>query len=214
MVSVARRRRLAGVEWHRVHDLSPDDVVDVAGLRVTSASRTAFDVAGSFAPARLKHLLQFGVTEGKFTLAEVGVVLDRLRRQGKPGVMALEAGLDALDGRPLSRSELEDHLDKVIAFAQLPAPAHEFPLPSLSGVSGFVDRCWETLRWIVEADGRRWHSRRQQMAVDIDRANGAAALGFLTTRLMWEHLVHDPHGTAALLRMIFEDRQRMIGRFS
>jgi hypothetical protein len=214
VLSVARRHRLPDVEWHRVHDLAAEDVIAMSGLRVTSAARTAFDVAGEFAAARLQHLVQFGVTEGKFTLAEVGVVLGRLRRQGKRGVLMLETCLDALDGRPLSRSELEDRLDTVIALAGLPAPEHEFPLPSMNGTTGFVDRCWEALRWIIEADGRRWHSRRQQMALDLDRTNGAAALGYLTTRLMWEHVVHDPWGTARLLRTIFEERQRTIGGIS
>ncbi|MFM7064260.1 MAG: hypothetical protein ACKO04_12320 [Actinomycetes bacterium] len=214
VLSVARRHSLEDVEWHRVHDVSPDDVVHISGLPVTSAARTAFDVAGVFGAVRLQHLLEHGVTERKFTLAEVGVVRARLRRQGKRGVVRLETCLDALDGRPVSRSELEDRLDDVIARAGLPAPEHEFPLPSPAGTVGFVDRCWAALRWIVEADGRRWHARRLQMAVDADRTNGAAALGYLTTRLMWEHLVHDPHGTALLLRAIYEERLRSVGRLS
>lgn len=212
-LSVARRHSLPNVTWHRVDDLAPEDVVDVHGLRVTSPPRTAFDVAGVFGAVRLQRLLEHGVNEGKFTLAEVGVVLGRLRRQGKRGVVMLETCLDALDGRPMSRSELERLLDIVIEMAGLPTPEHEFPLPSIDGTVGFVDRCWPLLRWIVEADGRRWHARRQQMAADMHRSNSAAALGYLTTRLMWEHVVHDPRGTATLLRSIYEERLQLVDRF-
>lgn len=214
VLSVARRHSLPGVEWHRVRDLVPTDVVDLGGLRATSPARTAFDVAGVFSPARLGHFLEHGVNIRAFTLAEVGVVLGRVRRQGKRGVLRLESCLDALDGQPVSRSALEHLLDTVIALADLPPPEHEFPLPSTVGTAGFVDRCWPELRWIVEADGRRWHSRRNQMAADADRTNGAAALGFLTTRLMWEHLQHDPAGTAELLRAIHAERTRIARSFS
>lgn len=88
---------------------------------------------------------------------------------------------------------------------------HEHPLPGRGVVEGFVDRCWPEVGLIVEADGRRWHERRQQMQRDADRTLEAQAVGYETSRVMWERVVHDPEGTATLLRSIFDARAALHG---
>jgi hypothetical protein len=44
------------------------------------------------------------------------------------------------------------------------------------------------------------------MRADADRSNEAAALGYLTTRLLWEHMDHDIYAAAKLLRQIYDER--------
>ena len=156
---------------------------------------------------RLREIVEQGLLERKFTATELACVLDRVRRRGKPGVATTEQVLDLVGpGVDLPHSELERLLDLAIRLAGLPSPVHEFPLPTISGRRGFVDRCWPEARWIVEVDGRRWHGRHQQMRADADRSNEAAAFGYLTTRLLWEHLDHDIYGAARLLRQIYNER--------
>ena len=66
-------------------------------------------------------------------------------------------------------------------------------------------------RLIVEADGRRWHARREQALLDATRSLEAAAKGYETTRLLWEHLAHDPVTTAGLLREVHDLRLERFG---
>lgn len=186
---------------------TPVDVHDVAGLRVTTPARTAVDLAGVVGPGALKLLVEEGVVERRFTLSEVAVVLDRTRRQGKRGVRNLCDVLDLLGpGDGIPRSELERLLDPVLVLAGLPPALHEHPLPGSGDLVGFVDRCWPDARLIVEADGRRWHERRQQQLRDRERDLLAMEAGWIVVRLMWEHLSGDPVGTAARLRRIHDER--------
>lgn len=136
-------------------------------------------------------------------------MLDSLRRPGKRGVRSLGRALDQVGpGDTLPRSELEALLDRVIELSGLPAPLHEQPLPSFGGLAGFVDRTWPEARLIVEADGRRWHTRQQDIARDHDRTLEAARHGYLTLRLIWERLRNDPLETAQALVEVHDGRLR------
>lgn len=208
-----RRHAPPDVRWHRMTDLAAVDVHHVAGLPVTRPARTAVDLAGTLGPASLKLLIEEGVVERRFTLSEVAVVLDRTRRQGKRGVRKLCEVLDLLGpGDGIPRSELERLLDPVLVLAELPAPLHEHPLPGLGDLVGFVDRCWPDARLIVEADGRKWHERRQQQLLDRERDLQAMEAGWVVVRLMWEHLAGDPRGTAERIRRIHDERIELLGR--
>ncbi|MFM7062704.1 MAG: hypothetical protein ACKO04_04310 [Actinomycetes bacterium] len=203
----ARQRDPDLATWHRSTDLQPGDIVRRDGLPVTTPARTVVDLGSVLRVARLRQVVEQGILERKFTAVEIACVLERVRRRGKPGVAVTEAVLDIVGpGTDIPHSELERLLDRAIQLAGLPPPVREFPLPSSTGTVGFVDRCWPEARWIVEADGRRWHGRHQQMRRDADRSNEAAALGYLTTRLLWEQLQHDVVAVARLLRSIYDQR--------
>jgi predicted transcriptional regulator of viral defense system len=203
-----RRHAPSGVRWRRVQDLDPGDVQTVNGLPITSGARTVVDLAAVCGNVRLRVVAEQALLERRCTVAELGCVLDRIRRRGKPGVQRMERVLDAIGpGTDVPRSELERLVDHVIHVAGLPVPVREHPLPSSRGRSGFVDRCWPDLKWIIEADGRRWHARHQQMVADADRTMEAQALGFDTTRVLWEHASADVDGTAARLHQVYEQRR-------
>ena len=202
-----------GVRLHRADDLCPDDVTKFDGLPVTKPLRTIVDLAGVLRIAPIRSLVDDVVTSKRFTLAEIGAAMDALRRRGKPGIALLSRVLDDQGpGDGMSRSELERLLDEVILLSGLPRPVHEYPLPGRGAMTGFVDRCWPEARLIVEADGRKWHTRREQMRRDASRSLEASAAGFETTRLLWEHLTHDPDGTASLLRAVYEQRRALLRR--
>jgi hypothetical protein len=199
------------VRWHRTKDVDPSDRTTLDGLPLTTPPRTIIDLAAVSAPARLRLLAEHAVLERRCTVAELGALLDRIRRSGKPGVRRMEHVLDAIGpGADLPRSELERLADHVIGLAGLPTPRYEHPLPNERGRSGFVDRAWDEAMLILEADGRRWHARHQQMLADADRTLSAQALGFETSRLLWEHCHHDAVGTAEILRQIYEGRIQLV----
>ena len=202
-----RRHGPAGVRWHRADDLLPEHYTYIDGLPVTTPLRTIFDLASVTHIASLRTLIAREITAGHLTVADLGAFLDTVRRRGKPGIAKLTRVLDELGpGRGLTNSELEQLLDDVIRRSGLPVPRPEYPLPGRGAVEGFVDRCWPEVRLIVEADGRRWHTRRGAMERDATRSLEAQAAGFDTTRLLWEHLSSDPENTARLLRAVYDDR--------
>ena len=213
MVGRDLRNGPVGLRLRRADDLLAEHVEQINGLPVTTLHRTIVDLAMTLHIASLRSLVTREITDGRVSAASLGASMDGLRRRGKPGVANLSRVLDDLGtGKGLPRSELERLLDDVIHLAGLPSPQHEYPLPGRGAVTGFVDRCWPDARLIVEADGRKWHSRRSQMERDATRSLEAQAAGFETTRLLWEHLRHDPHGTAELLRTVHEQRCLLLGQ--
>ncbi len=208
LVRGARGKPPPGIVWRRTVDLADDDIVTIEGLPpMTSPARTAVDMAALLSVTRLRRFVESGVVERRFTLAEVGAVLGRIRRSGKPGVRRMSDVLDDLGpGERMARSELERMGDRLIDLAGLPAPIHEHPLPNERGRAGFVDRFWPRAKWIVEFDGRSWHDRRQQRLADADRRLEAEALGYQTSQILWEHAVGDADRTVELLRSIHRSR--------
>lgn len=207
IVDRPRRHAPDGVVWHRLDDLDPGDVQVLHGLRVTRPARTVVDLAVVCSRSRLAEVVEDGIVKGLVDVAGVGSALGAVRRRGKPGVAKLCDVLDMLgSGEGVPRSELERLLDDVISLSGLPPPIHEHPLPSVQCLIGFVDRCFAEAHLIVEADGRKWHERRRNMARDSERDIEAARCGFLTTRMMWEHLTSDPKGMATSLVDIYRSR--------
>lgn len=207
IVDRPRRHATASATWHRLDDLAPSDLMVLDGLRVTTPARTFVDLAAVLRRGRYEQVLEDAIVRGLVTVAEVGAVLGRVRRRGKPGVALTEQTLDLLGpGEGLARSELEKLLDGAIDLARLPTPSSEHPLPSVQCLTGFVDRCYPEAKWIIEAGGRKWHERRRNMVRDADRDTEAARCGYLTTRRMWEHLSSDPDGEARALADIYAQR--------
>lgn len=206
-------RALPGTVRHRANDLDPSHTTVVRGLPVTTPARSIIDLAPLVSAARLAKILETAHVDKQCPVEAVAAMLDSLRRPGKRGVRALTAALDEVGpGEGMARSELEALLDHVIELSGLPAPLHEAPLPSSGSILGFVDRTWPDARLIVEADGRRWHTRRRDIARDHDRSLEAARHGYLTVRLIWERLRHDPAETAAALGDIHDGRIREFRR--
>ena len=195
--------------WHRLDDLIPSDIVRFGGLPVTSPARTAVDLAAVVRLKRLDRAIESMVLNRVTRLEDIGVVLHRIRRRGKPGVLALETVLDRLGPGPMViQSELEDLLDLAIRLTALPSPIREYPLPSTRNMTGFVDRCFVDAMLIVEADGRTYHQRRRDMEIDRLRDIEAARCGYLTLRLMHEHLKTDAAGMAEAILDVY--RQRLL----
>ncbi len=208
MVPGNRGHQPTGVRWYRRIDLLEEEVVRLPGLPpMTSPARTAVDLAATMHVARLRLFVEAGHVERRFRLAEVGTILDRVRRSGKHGVRNLAKVLDDLGpGDGIPRSHLERLGDDVIELAGLPAPQHEHPLPNLRGRTGFVDRCWPEAKLIVELDGRRWHDRFQQRLQDADRRLEAQVCGYETSEVLWEHATSDRQRTAEILATVYRRR--------
>lgn len=203
--------RIDGVVAHQISDLLPEHVTTLDGLPVTTIPRTIVDLAAVVSPLRLRGIVEDCKLERLTTPVDVGVCLASVARRGKPGVRKLTRVLDVFgDGKATSNSKLEDALFDVIVGAGLPMPVSQFPFPGRQFVKGCVDFAYPDVKLIIEADGRRWHTRIADIARDSERDGDAAEEGWQTLRLLYEHIVGDPTGTARRIRAVLEQRRNQL----
>ena len=196
------------VTFHQLVDVRPEHVEIIDGWPVTTPARTIVDLAAVVSRARLKVAVQHVVVERQASLGQIDRVLRDVRRRGKPGVRKAVAVLDELSGEPPPASELERRLHEVARMARLPI-VRQHVLPwAREPIVGVVDAAVLESRLILEADGRSWHARLEQMAHDRRRDREAAEAGWLTIRWVYDDLVHDPHDAARSLREIHRIRSR------
>lgn len=191
--------RIGDAVVHQIGDLFafPDQIVTAAsGLPVTTPARTFVDLSAVLRSGRLAYILEDAVASRKVTAEGVSEVLYRVARKGKPGVRKLVRALNAYKpGEPVPGSRLERKLLDLLRSAGEPLPSLQVPLPGRGALEGLVDFCYLPVKFILEVDGRRWHARISQMKKDHERDAQAAQAGFLTLRLLHEHIDGDPLGT-------------------
>lgn len=198
-----------GIQFHQLQDVRPHDIAVIDGLPVTTPTRTIIDLAAVISWTRLRLAVEHVVVERLSSFDKIALVLDDVRRQGKTGVSRLVSVLDHLDGEPPPASELERQLHRVAATAQL-AIVRQFPLPwTREPVLGVVDAAVIESKLILEADGRSWHARLEQMAHDRRRDRAAAEAGWQTLRWVHADLVNDIAEAARSLRAIHLVRTRV-----
>jgi Protein of unknown function (DUF559) len=112
------------------------------------------------------------------------------------------------------QSELEDRVFGLLAAAGLPAPARQFPLPGRGALTGLVDAAYPDVRLVIEADGRRWHTRIRDLRRDHLRDSEAARAGWQTLRFIYEEIVGDPDHVAATVADVRRVRSAQLGRMA
>lgn len=183
-------------------EVGAEDVTEVDGLRVTSLSRTAVDLAAT-APR-----------------ADAVVVADHIVHHGSPRLALLEAWLRAqpmrghrrardviafADGR--SESPLESLSRVSMHTGGVPQPDLQVQYSDVGGVIGRVDFAWPALELVGEADGdvkyldasvRGGRSVERVMLDEKIREDRLRALGLRVVRWRWS-TASDPKALAAHL---------------
>ena len=192
--------RVEGALVHQIDDLRPHHLTVIEGLSVSRPARAVVEVAATVGARRLGRVLDDLVFERRTSYAEVGVVLAEVARPGKPGVAALAAVLDERSEASVpGDSELERALFAALLGAGLPRPEAQRTLPGTGAVTGVVDAAYPDCRLILEADGRRWHTRVTDLRRDHERDAQAARAGWQTLRFLYEHITHDPDGVCSVV---------------
>ena len=189
---------LPGATLHQLADVASEHLTRVGQFPVTTPARTILDLAAVLPWVRLATALEDVVIQRRCSFGQVADVLRGVRRQGKPGITKLASVLAAREGEPPPASELERRLLRAAELARVRV-VRQFPLPwEREPVLGVVDAAAVESRMILEADGRRWHARLQQMAKDRQRDVEAARAGWLTLRFVHEDFGHPPSVAAAI----------------
>lgn len=187
VIELTARRRCVrpGLEV-RVAILPADEQTVVAGIPVTTASRTLLDLAAVLAVRQLERAL--AEAERRRLGDPVGVValLDRHpRAKGSGALRVLLARATHLSS--WTRSELEEAF---LAYVD----AHDLPRPDLNGdvdTGGRpeeVDAVYRAARIAVELDSREWHDNRVAFAEDRAKSRRLTVAGWHPIRVAPEHL--------------------------
>ena len=154
--------------------LGPDDVVDVEGVLVTSAERTAWDLA--------RRLRFDDAVVAVDALARVGrfppaILLDRpAGRRGSAGLAEVVGASD-----PRSESPPETRMRLIMARRQVPAPIPQYEVFDQGGL--FVARAdfgWKEVRVAGEYQGDHHRTDRAQWRRDQRRTAELAACDWVT----------------------------------
>lgn len=185
--------RTADYEVRQSTDLRPHHCTTVDGLPVTTSARTLVDLAARLGRDRLGWAVDDAHVARRCRIEDVAAVYDELRRPGKRGMRTLRRVLALRsDGYVPPESVLERRLLAVLRKGGLPEPVRQAALPWRPNAPSRVDLLYPRQRVIVEADGRRWHSRLDNMADDRRRDREAQLHGHAVHRFVWEEITRQP----------------------
>jgi hypothetical protein len=175
----------------RLHRYAGAKVTKVSGISVTTIAQTLFDLAPRVSPWRLERAIDDAVLGTRLTVAELEERLTfyvESRRPGLPRIRPLV--IERLeDGWTPPESELEALLFAVLdKLPSKPVMVRQAALPWRSARPGRVDLLLPDHALIIEADGRRWHTRVNDFDKDKWRDNQAVAHGFRVLHFTWVHL--------------------------
>lgn len=183
------------------------DTVHVAGLPVASRPETLTQLAGKISMRQLEEILDDQLAADQLTVEDFEPIR---RRVGDGRVRGASQLFSLLDARahdawepPVTR--LEGLLHRLVGDPRIPPAASQHPF-QFDACPMIVDLYIAEWRLILEADGRRWHSRRADFERDRARDNAAAAQGLAVLRFTWQMLTRDFEGCLQTLLRTGETR--------
>lgn len=185
-----------------VHRFAGAAVTTVAGFRCTTLAQTLFDVAARGAsPWAVERAMDDAIAGQRLRVPELDERLAALRGTRRHGLVLMRAFVEERreSGWVAPESELAARAARVLARAAS-GWVRELPLPFRGPVGGRVDFALPAARIVVEADGRRWHTRVADFDRDRWRDNEAIAAGWRVLRFTWAHLTATPDDVVALVR--------------
>ncbi len=199
--------RFGAVVVHESTDLFLEHITTVDGLPTTTVARTIFDLARDKSLSELRRVTDDALTRRKLGPEDLGLVLTRIGRRGRPGTASIRMLVTELSVQLVApESELERKAIALLNQAGLPSPVLQFDLPWRTDTSGRVDLAYPIARLIVELDGRQWHSTAESFQRDRRRDNLAQLDGWIVLRFTWEDVTRRPRETVAQVRSALHSR--------
>jgi hypothetical protein len=172
----------------------------VAGIPTANVAETLLVLAGRIPVRRLERLADDQLVVGNLVVDDFEVIRRRVAGARVRGSGILFPLLDARaqDAWEPAGNQLEVFLDRLVDDPAIPPATrqHPFRFESLPMIVDIYIAAW---RLILEADGRRWHSRRADFERDRARDNAAAASGLAVLRFTWRMLTEDFAGCRRIL---------------
>jgi hypothetical protein len=162
---------------------TPEQVVEIDDMAVTSIQRTAFDLGRHLSrDAAVVHLDALARATG---VAPEHVLPLADLYKGARGVRQLWAALELLDSG--AQSPRESLLRLMLMDAGFPRPQTQIPLLDSGGYAfAYLDMGWEEVMIAVEYDGDQHRTDRTRYAWDIRRNRMVERLGWIHIRVIAE----------------------------
>lgn len=165
------------VVWEDCPDA--DEVCRIGDLRLTTAARTAVDLARKFPEDIAVAAIDALARATKLKVADIEVVAQR--HAGQRGIRQARTSIALVD--PNAESPRETAVRLLIVRAGFPRPESQHPIYNEFGVLiGVVDFAWPELKVAVEYEGRH-HTDPEQIRKDIARIEEMIEMGWLVIRV-------------------------------
>jgi hypothetical protein len=164
------------------------EMVRKLAFPTTNEPETIVTMARSTSPDHLERIVDEVLARGSSTADELWATIGA--RAGTPGLPRLRRVV--AERLPLAYQPPTSEPD-------LPRTTRQMPF-AFERVNATVDLYVPAWRLIVEADGRRWHSRKADQERDRLRDNEAVAHGYVVLRFTWEMLTKSPTTSIDTLR--------------
>ncbi|SIQ97394.1 hypothetical protein [Micromonospora avicenniae] len=195
-----RRGPMAGLRVHH-GEIVPADVVDRAGILVTSPARTCWDVA-----RWLDVVEAVVVIDGLLArrLTDVAALREyALARAGRRGWRSLLRGADLADAGAESPQESRARVRLVLA--GLPRPQTQYVVAEAGRFIARLDLAWPEFKVAVEYDGL-WHDDPEQFHRDRRRLNRLLGGDWIVLHLTARRLRDDFAGFVVEVRAALRSR--------
>lgn len=164
-------------------DFADDEIQFIDGIRVTTAARTALDIACRYPLVRAVAAIDALARATHLKIADVELLADRHR--GRRGVKKARKVLDLVD--PGAESPQETWLRLVVIRNNFPRPQTQIPLYDEFGVLVAVfDLGWEDMKIAMDYEGEHHRINRRVFNHDIRKAEAVANLGWIDIRVTAE----------------------------
>lgn len=172
--------------------LPAGDTTAMRKVPCTSLPRTLVDLGDVWAERRLSDAWSEAIRSRRTTIGRLQDTAVPLLGRGHPGTRLVRRQLERhADTDPASESELEVLLQEVIEGGGYGPMTRQMPLGELCHLSGRCDGYLPHVCLVVEADGRRWHTRVEDFERDRARDNELLAAGIHVARFSHHRLVHE-----------------------
>lgn len=206
-------RKVVGVQVtvHQTRRLPAHHVTRRGAFPVTSLPRTFVDLASFVPRPRLNHALEGALSAKQVSLSKVSACLAELAAPNRRGLVKLGSIIDDLSpGEPVPGSEMEWRFLAALRAAGEPLPRRQYPHPGRLPTDGCVDFAYPAACLICEIDGRKWHTRKQDLQRDHARDMAAARAGWDTLRVLHEDLHDWPEDAVETVRTIRLQREAVV----
>ncbi len=165
-----------------------DEIQRLDGLYVTSPERTAFDIGRRGPLGRAVARLDALAAATDFKVRDVQELAANHRHTR--GLRQLEVALDLLDAG--AQSPKETWLRLLLINAGFPTPQTQIPVPGPDGFPRyFLDMGWQDIMLAVEYDGEQHWTDPWQFAIDVERQQYLASIGWTVVRVVSRHRDQD-----------------------
>ncbi|MFV8231739.1 hypothetical protein [Mycolicibacterium fortuitum] len=176
LIATVRRQRGLIVRRETLHD---DEIMTIAGIRVTTPARTVFDLGRHLSTKRAVERIDALMKACPVALEDVALIANR--HAGARGMRQLRVALSLADAG--AESPPETRLRLLFINAGLPRPTTQFVVYDESGqYVRRIDMCWEQFKVGAEYDGEQHLTSRRQYVLDVQ-------VNRVLHRLGW-HVIH------------------------